>query len=130
MAVPALLFGWLATYASAYSAASFQARGEDKDLASVVWETALAAFQAVAAEPPRASPAEFVESLNRTLKIGTGMAPVSKKFLDRKIAARFARTLPATSCTQMIPDYCYFPRGSAFRATGPLPTRGALVTAN
>ena len=33
MAVPAPLFGWLATYASAYSAASFQARGEDKDLA-------------------------------------------------------------------------------------------------
>jgi hypothetical protein len=58
-------------------AASFQARGEDKDLASVVWETALAAFQAVAAEPPRASPAEFVEGLNRTLKIGTGMATVS-----------------------------------------------------
>jgi hypothetical protein len=87
------LFGWLATYASA----SFQARGEDKDLASVIWETALAAFQAVAAEPPRASPAEFVEGLNRTLKIGTGMAPVSKKFLDRKIAARFAQTLPATS---------------------------------
>ncbi len=81
MAVPAPLFGWLATYASA----SFQARGEDKDLASVVWETALAAFQAVAAEPPRASPAEFVEGLNRTLKIGTGMAPVSKKFLDRNV---------------------------------------------
>jgi hypothetical protein len=59
MAVPAPLFGWLATYASA----SFQARGEDKDLASVVWETALAALQAVAAEPPRASPAEFVEGL-------------------------------------------------------------------
>ena len=90
MAVPAPLFGWLATYASAYSAASFQARGEDKDLASVVWETALAAFQAVATEPPRASPAEFVEGLNRTLKIGTAMAPVSKKFLDRKIAARLA----------------------------------------
>jgi hypothetical protein len=34
-AVPAPLFGWLATYASAYSAVSFQARGEDKDLASV-----------------------------------------------------------------------------------------------
>jgi hypothetical protein len=30
-------------------------------------------------------PAEFVEGLNRTLKIGTGMAPVSKKFLDRNV---------------------------------------------
>ena len=55
--------------APTYASASFQVRGEDKDLASVVWEIALAAFQAVAAEPPRASPAEFVEGLNRTLKI-------------------------------------------------------------
>jgi hypothetical protein len=39
-------------------AASFQARSEDEDLASVVWESSLAALQAVAAEPPRASLAE------------------------------------------------------------------------
>ena len=32
----------------------FRLAAKNKDLASVVWETALAAFQAVAAEPPRA----------------------------------------------------------------------------
>src|SRR5215470_13962845 len=42
-------FGWLAARASAYFAASFTAL-EDKNLASVVWATALAALQAVVAE--------------------------------------------------------------------------------
>jgi hypothetical protein len=30
----------------------------------------------------------------------------------------------------MIPDHCDITTGSAFRATGHLPTRGALVIAN
>ena len=58
MAVSVPSLGWLAAYASACFAASFQARSEDKDLASVAWESSLAALQAVAAEPPRALLAE------------------------------------------------------------------------
>jgi len=52
----------------------------------VVWETALAALHAVA-RSRQASPAEF-EGLNRILKIGTAMAPVSQEIFYRKIAAR------------------------------------------
>jgi hypothetical protein len=57
-------------------------------------ELALAALEAVAVEPPSLS-AEFVECLSGTLKIGTAIAAVSKKFQTAKLRRGF-RTLPAT----------------------------------
>jgi hypothetical protein len=49
---------------------------------------------------------------------------------NRKIAARLPRLCSRQVERQMIPDYCDFTTGSAFSATGQLPTRGALDTAN
>jgi hypothetical protein len=60
-------------------------RAEKSD--SVVWETALPAFQAVAAEPPRASPAEFVSA--------TGSIKLASLFLT--LPTRTLTRLPAST---------------------------------
>ena len=108
MAVPVPSLGWLAAYASACFAASFQARSEDKDLASVVWESSLAALQAVAAEPPKPRSPKRPEPNNED-RNGHGF-PVSKKFLDRKIAARLPRRCPRQVERRIIADYSNFTR--------------------
>src|SRR6516225_3471076 len=55
------------------------------------------------------------------------MAPVSKKNLDRKIAARLPRRCPRQVERRIIADYSNFTKSSAFTATGQLATRAALV---
>ena len=109
--------GWLAVCASAYFAASFTPRGEDKNLASAVWETALAALQAIAAERLRA-PLGRVRGRLPNTEDRNGQTPVSKKFLDRKIAARLPGHRRRQIEPGIIPNNADFTGSSAFTATG------------
>jgi len=64
-------------------------------------ETALAALQAVVAEPPRVSPRRLRRCLSRTLKIGTAIAPVPKKiYYEPQNRGAVAQAAPATSRAQ------------------------------
>ena len=49
---------------------------------------------------------------------------------DRKITARWLRRCSRPGRVRMIPEFCNFSMGSAFRAIGQSPTRNALVTEN
>jgi hypothetical protein len=68
----------------------------------------------------------LLERLDLSVAIGTCL----KKFSDRKIVARLLRRCRRQAERRMIPDYCNFTMGSAFRATGQLRTQGALAAAN
>jgi hypothetical protein len=52
------------------------------------------------------------------------------KISDRKITARWLRRCSRPGRVRMIPEFCNFSMGSAFRAIGQSPTRNALVTEN
>ena len=92
-------------------------------------ETALAALQAVMAEPPRVSPRRVrIPEPNTEDRNGYRSCP--QENLDRKIAARWPRRRPRQVERRMISDYCDFTMAFGFRATGQLPTRGASMTAN
>jgi hypothetical protein len=95
--------------------------------------------------PPRSNPRRRLMARTRTTGNGVGKFPagcaelegpetaghpVSKKLLDRKIAARLARCCPRQVERRTIPDCCAVTTSSAFRATGQLQTRSALVSAN
>jgi hypothetical protein len=61
--------------------------------------------------------------------IGTVQASRFHKISNRKIAARLPRLCSRQVERRVIPDYYDLTTGSAFSATGQLPTRGALDTA-